>query len=595
MAATDIQTGGIATFSILANGSPIPATYRVLSVNIEKAVNRIASARIVILDGDAASGEFEASSSSVFIPGNTISIAAGYGSFSQTVFEGIITAQQLRVDNQIGSTLEVVCHDKAVKMTVGRRCRSFAGQTDSEAINSIARSYGFAAEVAATMVTQPQLVQYDATDWDFVLSRAEANGLVVATVNNKLSVFAPDANITPVLSVGYGMGLLEFHAKLDALTQLAAVTASAWDPQTQGLITTSAQMSEAGAGNLSSKTLSQVIGLEEYTLQTACAATPAELDQWSKAQLVKSGYSKIRGEATFQGSALAEPGRYITLQRLGDRFNGDHFIGTVTHDLADGNWTTRVSLGLSPTWFTELPDIMAPPAAGLLPGIGGLLHGTVKQVANDPDGQYRILVNIPLFDRNAQEAWARLAGFYSGSSAGTFVLPKPGDAVVVGFLNEDPRYPVILGNLYSSPAHPPPLQPADQNPLKAIVTRSGISFSFDDAQKTMTLSTPAHNTITLDDQGQQISIADQYGNSILLSAGGITLNSPQNISIQAGQSVSISGTHGISLQSTGGDVTVEGTNIQQTANSSYSATGATAANISATGNLTLKGAMIMIN
>ena len=171
-----------------------------------------------------------------------------------------------------------------------------------------------------------------------------------------------------------------------------------------------------------------------------------DLNNWSKAQIVKSEYSKIIGEAKFQGTNLIDPGKYMTFNGLGDRFNGDYLISGVVHDLSDGNWISEVSLGLSPIWFTEEPDVMAPPASGLLPGARGLLNGTVKQIFGDPDSQYRILVDIPLFDTNGSGIWARLSNFYSTSGAGAFFLPEVGDEVILGFLNEDPRFPVILGS-----------------------------------------------------------------------------------------------------------------------------------------------------
>ena len=68
--------------------------------------------------------------------------------------------------------------------------------------------------------------------------------------------------------------------------------------------------------------------------------------------------------------------------------------------MSQGNWISEVSLGLSPFWFTEQPDVMSPPASGLLPGARGLFNGTVKKMFDDPDSQYRILVDIPLFDTN---------------------------------------------------------------------------------------------------------------------------------------------------------------------------------------------------
>ena len=53
----------------------------------------------------------------------------------------------------------------------------------------------------------------------------------------------------------------------------------------------------------------------------------------------------VNGAVKFQGSALAEPGKYITLAGLGDRFNGDYLMSAVVQQIQDDNWTTEVTVG----------------------------------------------------------------------------------------------------------------------------------------------------------------------------------------------------------------------------------------------------------
>ena len=435
-ASGNIKSGGIATFEIKVAGNAIPDNVSVLSVRIEKRVNRISKARIVILDGEANTGKFDASSSSTFVPGADIVIEAGYDSQNAVIFKGIITGQSIRIDGLVGSALEVECRDAAVKMIVGRKSLTFSKKKDSEIISSIIGSYsGLTSDVTATTATWPEQVQYYVTDWDFILARAEVNGLIVTTLNGKVSVNKPGANTSSVLSVTFGDSLYEFNAGLNCINQLGSAKASAWDFKTQAVTSGQATPDYAGPGNLPSKKLSDVIGLSDFQLQSTAPFESADLTNWSKAQLIKSEYSKIIGEAKFQGSGLVDPGKYITLGGLGDRFNGDYLISGVVHDLAEGNWVTEVSVGLSPVWFTEEPDVMAPPASGVLPGARGLFNGTVKKMYEDPDSQFRILVNVPMFDPNGEGIWARLSNFYSTSGAGAFFLPEVGDEVVLGFLN----------------------------------------------------------------------------------------------------------------------------------------------------------------
>jgi len=596
MATSANSSGGLTTFSVKVSGNLIPDTTPVLSIQVDKKVNHVSRAKLTILDGSADQGTFDVSSSATFLPGNPITIEAGYDGANAIIFSGIITGQSIRIDGMVGSALEIECRDEAIKMTVGKKNTTFSQQKDSDIISALIHNYaGLTADVSKSSVVWSSKVQYNVTDWDFMVSLAGMNGLIVTALNGVVLVKAPDSNANPVITVAYGEGLMKFKADLDALTQLENVKASSWDYKTQNLNSAVAISNYAGSGNISSGTLAKVVGLSEYQLQTTAPMETEALSEWANARILQAEYAKIRGEAEFQGTSLVDPGKFITLKGLGDRFNGDYIISGLTHTIAEGNWTTEVSVGLSPGWLIEKPDRNVD--SGILSTGSGLFNGTVKQIYNDPELQYRILVDVPMFDQNGQGIWARLANFYATRGAGAFFMPEVGDEVALGFLNDDPRSPVILGSMYSNSKHTPAngLNPNEKNAIKALVSKSNISIKFDDENKVLTIATPAQNTIVFNDKDKQISIQDENNNHITMSANGISLKSPKNISIEADQMVTIAGGQGVSVKASGGDVNISGMNIKQQADMEFSASGSMTAQINSGMELTLKSAMIMIN
>lgn len=597
-AEAEIPDGGLVTYTVKVAGDAIPDSIEVHSMEIEMGVNKIAEAKIIVLDGDPSEGNFEISSGDTFVPGKAVVIEAGYDNKNKVIYKGIITKQVIQVDDELGPTLEIECRDQAIKMAVGRNCLTFSKKKDSEIISSIIGNYSdLENDITDTTYQWPEQVQYYVSDWDYILTRAEANGMIVTDINNKVSVVKPDATTTSVITVEYGENLLECKANLNSVSQLGSTKASSWDFKTQAIVSEDSSNDHAGAGNITSKKLSDVVGLSDYTIQTTAPLESSCLTDWTKAQLVKSEYAKILGDLKILGTDKPLPGTYITLAGLGDRLNGDHIVGSIVHEISDGDWTTEVSIGLSEEWFSERPDVMAPSASGLLPGVSGLMNGTVKKMYEDPDSQYRILVDIPMFDANGEGIWARLSNFYSTNGAGVFFMPEVGDEVVLGFLNEDPRFPIILGSLYSSSK----LKPSDdysaseKNPKKAIVSKSGITIEFDDENKVFTINTPAKNTVILSDKDKKISLKDQNDNSIEMSDDGITIKSSKAITIQSEKKVEIKGDQGISVESSSGDVETKGTNIKETANAQYTAKGSASAEVQGGGELTLKGAMVKIN
>jgi len=105
--------------------------------------------------------------------------------------------------------------------------------------------------------------------------------------------------------------------------------------------------------------------------------------------------------------------------------------------------------------------------------------------------------------------------------------------VIVGFINDDPRDAVVLGMLNSS-NKPAPIRAQDANNEKGFTTRSKMHVSFNDQTKTISIDTPAGNSIKLDEAGTKIEITDQNQNQITMGTSGISMQSPMNIDVKAG-------------------------------------------------------------
>src|SRR5207237_789890 len=109
---------------------------------------------------------------------------------------------------------------------------------------------------------------------------------------------------------------------------------------------------------------------------------------------------------------------------------------------------------------------------GQLSSVQGLHAGTVQKII-DASGQFRVKVRLPLVNDADEGIYARVATLDAGDNRGSFFRPEINDEVLVGFMNDDPRQPVILGMLHSS-SKKAPLEPEEANNEKGFVSRSGI-------------------------------------------------------------------------------------------------------------------------
>jgi uncharacterized protein involved in type VI secretion and phage assembly len=119
-----------------------------------------------------------------------------------------------------------------------------------------------------------------------------------------------------------------------------------------------------------------------------------------------------------------------------------------------------------------------------------------------------------------------------------FFRPEAGDEVVVGFLNDDPRMPIIIGALHSA-AKASPIEQNSSNHIKGIVTRSGIKVLFDDDKREVTIETPGGIKAMLSDDEGLVQVEDAAANKLMMNSGGISLESPTDFSIKASGKVEI--------------------------------------------------------
>ncbi len=577
-------TPDVCTAAILVDGVAIPGEFHILSVAVTRELNRIPVAVIQLRDGEASKTTFTVSNSEHFIPGKKIDIQLGYRSQNNSVFKGIVVKQSIRIRPN-GSMLTVECRDEAVKMTSGKKCRYFTDRKDSDIMTEIIGSYQLQKDVQTTTPEMKEVTQYNATDWDFLLCRAEANGHVVMVQDGKVTIAPPVTGEEPVVAVSYGTTLLELDAEIDARWQSKGIKASSWNATDQEVVKVEAQEpSVTTSGNLSPADLAEIIGGDAHEIRHGGKLGEPELQTWADGRLLKERLAKVRGRAKFQGFAGVLPGNVLELTGIGERFEGKIYVSGVRHTVAHGNWETDVQLGLNPELFAETYNLRPLPAEGLLPAVNGLQIGVVTVLENDPDGEDRLKVRMPLVSTAEEGLWARLATLDAGKERGTFFRPEIGDEVVVGFLDGDPRHPIILGMCHSS-AKPAPEAAKDKNPRKGYVSREKMHFIFDDEKKIIVLDTPGGNKLTLSEEDKGIVIADQNGNKITLDDSGISIESTKELTLKAAQ-----------------DLKIEGLNTELKAQSAFKASGTATAEVSGasttikgSANTVIQGGIVQIN
>ena len=580
---------GVLRITVYVDGEPMPTDYQLVALDVYKAVNRIAKAALVLQVHDAEWGQVSVADGPVFEPGKALVVSAGYGDNEDTIFDGMVTALQLSVDGDEGIRLTVECRDWAYPMTQGNRQEGYEDMTDGDIIGQVIGNYSLQAHVAPAMVVHERMVQYFQNDWDFIRSRAAAQGWVLVTNGTSISVQPPDVTGPPALVVTYGVDMVAFDAELTAMGQPADVVVRAWDPASQSVYNvTSSAVTLNDQGDTDMAKLEAVAGNAVYTV-AAQAADEQQMQQEADARKLLQGLARIRGTCTFVGSAHIQPGQLLELAGMGMKFNGNAYVGGVWHTINSEGWLTQATLGL------PHDDEVAggQPSASQMRGVDGLHIGVVVKLVDDPKGECRIAIQLPMVDQPAKHVWARLAGGWAGNGYGALNVPDVGDEVVVGFQHGDPSHPIILGSLYSSSRMRPEAL-KQENDIHGVKTKSGITVTLDDDQCAVNVATPGGITIRACDQDKSVSVVDMNGNSLSLSDGGIALAAQKDIQLTANGNIAMKAQGQLQLQGATG-AELSGAAVEVKADTSVTVKGNASAELSAAGQTVVKGAMVMIN
>jgi Rhs element Vgr protein len=615
------ESGNVTT-EISVDGTKLPEAMMVLELEVVKEVNKIPYSRIVLLDGDLAAQTFPQSEEKMFEPGGEIEIKISHDPTATlaTIYKGLIVEHGIKLSKFSGPCLIITCRDEALALTVGRKNVIFYDQKDSDIISQVIKDSGIKgkADVKATKAKHEKLVQYYSSDWDFIQSRADANGLITIINDGELSINPPDVSSKTDIVVTYGLDIIDMDLKMDASYQYEEVEANFWDPTAQAIENTAGKAPTVNKqGDVDSKKLSKILKHKEL-VHTTAPITKDAIQSWADSVYQRGHLSRIRGKLKCVGSEKLEVGKTVEIAAVGGRFNGDAYISKIRHTFKNAQWFTEVGIGLAQKSHLETyPSATPLGAGGGLPAISGLQHGVVVQIDEDPEGEYRVLVNIPIIDNlEGEGVWARMAHIYATEDCGFVFYPEAGDEVVLGFFDNDPSYPVILGSMYSSKRKittEEEHEPADPNVFKAMSFNKGkfrMEFSDEAGKNIWKLFTEDEMMIEINDDADTITIDDPINkNNILMDSAGITMTVDKDLTLDVTGDIKITAGKGIALEATQ-DIEGKGMNVKFEGDVNFEAKGGAAFNaegaqfeikgsgmgtVDGGGMLTVKGGMVMIN
>jgi len=295
----------------------------------------------------------------------------------------------------------------------------------------------------------------------------------------------------------------------------------------------------------------------------------------------------------------------ITGESVSEQDYGRFIITSVVHHVS-GTLSYQNS-------FTAIPaDSQAPPAPPVQEPMGNHQPAVVTDNA-DPEQLGRVKVKFYWQHGGETTPWVRTANHLAGGGGkvhGFYFVPEIDDEVMVGFEDNNPDKPFVVGSLYHKNSAPAEWSD-NQNQTKAIRTRSGnqiylfdkdgkeeiriLNKDFDNPVNLLSLTLEGDGKITIQTKGQLVmkanSIDMRADEGIRITSGKATEMQAQRLSVKADETIKMQSGQGTEVKAmemkVSADSAIEMKSQQFTMES-------TTANLKASAQLSLEGAQSAI-
>jgi uncharacterized protein involved in type VI secretion and phage assembly len=191
----------------------------------------------------------------------------------------------------------------------------------------------------------------------------------------------------------------------------------------------------------------------------------------------------------------------------------------------------------------------------------GRLHGVMVGVVtnnNDPEGLHRVKVRFPWLSPSDDSHWARVATPMAGGKRGCYFLPEVDDEVLVAFEHGNVDHPFVLGALWNGKDEATESNDNGSNDNRSLTSRSGHVIRFGDkagGEKLEIIDKTGNNRIVITSSSNKIAIEAQGDIEITSSTGklkmsaiGVEIDSKAGVKIQAQTTVDVSATAQVSVK-----------------------------------------------
>jgi len=267
--------------------------------------------------------------------GKTFTIEAGEGDTAARIFKGRIMGLEAYYPASRPPELLVLAEDVFQDLRMTLRSRSFEDASDSDVIRQVANEHGLQSDLDIDGPTYRVLAQVNRSDLAFLRQRARAVDAELWLEDNTLYARARGRRNSGEVTLTYGTGLKEFSVCADLAGQCTGLVIGGWDVANKENIAYEATDSVLGgelAGRKSGPSLLETaIGKRVERLVHLVPGNLEEARYLAEAHYRMKARRFITGRGVTDGDGRIRVGVSLTLNGLGEMFEGQYYVTAVQH------------------------------------------------------------------------------------------------------------------------------------------------------------------------------------------------------------------------------------------------------------------------
>ena len=241
--------------------------------------------------------------------------------------------------------------------------------------------------------------------------------------------------------------------------------------------------------------------------------------------------------------------------------------------------------------------------------VGGVFSLTLATVKNIKDEEKLNRVRcLPIGAPDDELTdWCYVMAPMGGKERGLFLFPQVDDLVVLGYLENDPHRPIVLGSFWNSETTPPYTVSEGKAEDYCLKTPNKVEMTLHDEDKKqkVTITMPSGIVIEIDDEKQTLTTKNKESDTMLtmkMKEGEVELTAKTKLTLKSGDaSVTLEKSGNITVKGSG-DVNIEGKAVTVKSSgqltmkgSDISASASKDLNLKATATASVKGTMLKLN